>query len=122
MMLLSFATIAERLHYTGVDAERSVRRLFDKHGVPFIRRGGGVYFATEQQFNLLLESMTCSRSGDAENTSISAGRSVSGAKPASSKSTLAAQIAAKLQRPTDQSSRPKFETSSFTVLEDERKA
>ena len=36
--MLPLATIAERLHYSGRDWERSVRRLFQRHGVPMIKR------------------------------------------------------------------------------------
>ena len=118
MMLLPLTTIADRLHYDGTDRERSVRRLFVKHGVPFIRRGRGVYFATEQQYEALIEAMTtCSTSGGAAKTFTSGGRSVSGAKRGSSKSILAARIAATRQKPIGQSSKPKTDTKCFTVLE-----
>jgi hypothetical protein len=53
MVLVPLTAIADRLHYGGTDRERSVRLLFLKHGVPFIRRGRGVYFATERQYEAL---------------------------------------------------------------------
>ena len=56
MMLLTLTEIADKLHYVGTDRERSVRRLFVKNGVPFIRRGRGVYFATERQYEALIEA------------------------------------------------------------------
>jgi|SRR5262245_22510940 hypothetical protein len=123
MMLLTLTEIADKLHYVGTDRERSVRRLFVKHGVPFIRRGRGVYFATERQYEALIEAMTtCSTLGGAAKTSTSGGRSVSGAKRGSSRSILAERIAATMRRPTAQSSKPKSGTKSFTVLEGGRTA
>src|SRR5258708_4818174 len=117
MVLLPLTAIADRLHYVGTDRERSVRRLFVKHGVPFIRRGRGFYFATEQQYKALIEAMTtCSTSGGAAKTSTSGGRFVSGAKRGSSKSILAARIDATMRRTTAQSSKPKSGSKPFTVL------
>src|SRR5262245_35768505 len=49
-VLLPLAVVADRLCYTGSDRERSVRRLFLRHGVPFIRRGRGAFFVTELQY------------------------------------------------------------------------
>jgi hypothetical protein len=118
MMLLPLTEIADRLHYVGTDRERSVRRLFDKHGVPFIRRGRGVYFATKGQYEALIEAMTtCSTSGGAAKTSTSGGRSASGARRGSSRSILAAQIAETLRKPIGQSSKQKSDTKCFTVVE-----
>jgi hypothetical protein len=123
--MLPLATIAERLHYNGCDWERSVRRLFQRHGVPMIKRGRGAYFVTEAQYAELIEKMTtCSASGaEAKRKSgTSAARSVSGARRVSSQNTLAEQIAATLQRPTAQNSKPKSGTNSFTVLAGGRRA
>src|SRR5215510_15060111 len=104
--LLSPAIVADRLYYTGRDRERSVRRLFARHSIPIIRRGRGAYFVTELQYAALIEAMTtCSPSGSAARTSTSGGRSVWGAKRASSKSTLQAVIAEKMPRRTSRSSR-----------------
>src|SRR4051812_19902669 len=87
--LLTLAVVAERLGYAGRDRDRSVRRLFDRHGVPIIRCGRGVYWVTEALYQELLGRMTtCSRSGNAENTSTSAVRSVSARKRESSQSIL----------------------------------
>ena len=117
MKMLPLATIAETLHYSGRDRERSVRRLFARHRVPIIKRGRGAYFVTEAQFAELIEKMTtCLPSGVEAKTSTSAVRSVSGVKRESSKNILAEQIAATMQRPTDQSSKPKSDTKYFTVV------
>jgi len=116
--LLSLATIAERLHYSGRDRVRSVRRLFARHGVSMIRRGRAAYFVTEDQYAELIEKMTiCSPSGSGANTSTFAVRSVSGRRSASSKSILAEQIAATMLKRTGRSSKPKSGTKSFTVVE-----
>src|SRR5215469_16659298 len=117
-VILTLATVADRLHYTGRDRERSVRRLFAHHGVSMIRRGRRVYFVTERQYAELIEKMTtCSPSGNAANTSTCAVRFVSGGKRASSKNILADQIAATMQTHTDRSSKRKSVTKSFTVVE-----
>src|SRR5215469_2630295 len=115
--MLTLATVADRLHYTGRDRERSVRRLFALQGVSMIRRGRRVYFVTEWQYAELIEKMTtCSPSGNGANTSTCAVRSVSGGKRASSKNILAEQIAATMQTRTDRSSKRKSATKSFTVM------
>src|SRR6516162_3138190 len=102
--LCPLSTIADRLHYTGRDRERSVRRLFERHRVSIIKRSRGAYFVTEAQYAELIEKMTtCSRSGAEARTSTSAVRSVSGGKRASSKSILAERIAATTPTPTDRS-------------------
>jgi hypothetical protein len=99
--MLRLATIAERLHYSGRDRERSVCRLFQRLGVPMIKRGRGAYFVTEAQYAELIEKMTtCSRSGAEANTSMSAVRSVSGGKRGSSKSILADRLAETMRKPT----------------------
>jgi hypothetical protein len=117
-MMFSLATIAERLHYSGRDRERSVRRLFMRHGVPMIRRGRGADFVTEQQYAELLEKITtCLPSGVEAKTSTSAVQSVSGGKRGSSKSILSERIAETMQRRIDQSSKPSSDTKSFTVVE-----
>src|SRR5690349_20921699 len=116
--LSPLSTIADRLHYTGRDRKRSVRRLFARHRVSIIKRSRGAYFVTEAQYAELLEKMTtCSRSGVEAKTSISVARSVSGGKRASSKSILAERIAAMTPTPTDRSSKRKSAMKSFTVVE-----
>jgi hypothetical protein len=117
--MLPLATIAERLHYSGRDWERSVRRLFQWHGVPMIKRGRGAYFVTEAQYAELIEKMmTCSQSGVEAKTSTSVvGQSVSGGKRVSSRNILAERLAEKMQRPTAQNSTPRSGTKSFTVVE-----
>src|SRR4029077_17618954 len=48
-LLLPLSTIADRLHYTGRDRDRSVRRLFKRHGVPMIGPGRGGSFGPGQK-------------------------------------------------------------------------
>jgi hypothetical protein len=120
--LLSFAIIAARLHYAGSDRERSVLRLFRRHGLPFVKRSRGAYFATEDQYDALIEKLTCLPSENAANISTSGARSVSGGKRVSSKNILAARIAATMQTRTDQNSKPKPAAKSFTVVEGGRTA
>jgi hypothetical protein len=116
-MMLTLATIAERLHYSGRDQKRSVRRLFARHRVAMIKRGRGVYFVTEQQYAELIEKLTCLASGAEAKTSTPAVRSVSGGKRVSSKNILAGRIAAKLQKNTVPSSKPISDMKSFTVVQ-----
>jgi hypothetical protein len=120
--LMEFATIADRLHIDGKDRERSVRRLFARYKVKFIKRGRGGYLASEDQFKALIEAMTiCSPSEDAARNSTSVVRSVSGARRASSKSILQDAIAETMRRPTDPSSSPTSGMKSFTVVEGGRR-
>src|SRR5262249_2718187 len=119
--LCPLSTIADRLHYTGRDRERSVRRLFERHRVSIIKRSRGAYFVTEWQYAALIEKMTtCLPSGAEARTTTSGVRSVSGGKRASSKSTLAERIAAMTQTLTDRSSKLKSATKAFTVVEEGR--
>jgi hypothetical protein len=116
--MLPLATIAERLHYSGRDWERSVRHLFRRHDVPMIKRGRGAYFVTEGQYAELIEKMTtCSRSDAEANISTSAARSVSGGRRTSSKNILADRLAETMQRPIARNSKPRSDTKSFTVVE-----
>jgi hypothetical protein len=121
-MMLTLATIADRLQMRGSDRERSVRRLFVRHKVPIVKRCRG-YLATEEQYKALIEAMTtCSPSDGARaGSSMSVVRSVSGAKRASSKNILQAAIAETMQKPIDQNSNPTLGTKSFTVVEGGRK-
>jgi hypothetical protein len=121
--LLSLATVADRLQQTGRDRERSVMRRLQRHGVPVIKWGRGAYFITEENFDVLIEKMTiCSASGNQANISTSGARSVSGGKRVSSKNILREQIAATMRTRTDQNSKPKSATKSFTVVEGGRTA
>jgi hypothetical protein len=114
----SLATIAERLKYTGRDRERSVLRLFERLGVPMIKRGRGGWFVTDQQqYEQAIEKMTCLPSGVVARTSTSVARSVSVGNRVSSTNILRERIAAKLQKRTVQSLRSRSGTKSFTVVE-----
>jgi hypothetical protein len=123
LVLVPLEVVADRLCYTGSDRERSVRRLFSRHGVPIIRRGRGIYFVTELQYAALIEAMTTfSPSGSAAKNSTSGGRSGWGGKRASSKSTLQAAIAEKMPKHTSRSSKRISATKPFTVVEGGRSA
>ena len=63
--LYTLAEIADHLRYTGCDRERSVRRLFDRYGVPVLRRDRSTFLVTEKQLASLLEAMECSPSENA---------------------------------------------------------
>ena len=101
LKLFTIAEVADLLRYTGRDRERSVRRLFERWRIPLLRRDRGTFLATEEQVEGLLEAMKCSPSASAAGSTTSVGRSVSVAKPAGSKSTLRAAIAARMPKPTE---------------------
>jgi hypothetical protein len=82
--LYTLAEIADELRYGGSDRERSVRRLFARHGVSMVRRDR--FFVTERQYTALLEAMTCSQSAGVAVSITCVARSASGARNASSKS------------------------------------
>src|SRR6478609_1231255 len=103
--LRTLAEIADRLRYSGSDRERSVRRLFQKHKIGIVRRDRGTYLVSETQYATLLEAISCSRLGSAENTSTAAVGSVSGVKRGSSKNILAAQIAETMPTTTKRNSK-----------------
>src|ERR1700757_1600543 len=92
--LYTLDEVADHLRYVGGDRERSVRRLFQRYGVPLLRRDRGTFLVSAQQFAALLEAMNCSASGNEVGSTTSVARSASVAKPAGSKSTLRAAIAA----------------------------
>ena len=115
--LLTLGELADRLHYDGRDRERSVRRCFRHYGVPLVRRDGRGYLATEQQFAALLEAMTCSLSEKEGATGTSGARSASVKRRASSKNTLRAAIAEKMQKPIELGSSTRSGENSFTVVE-----
>ena len=56
--LLSPDDVMRRLNLKTADAPRYVRRLFEKHGLPWTRVNGNVR-ATEEQFAQLVERMSC---------------------------------------------------------------
>src|SRR6266446_837475 len=101
LKLFTIAEVADLLRYTGRDRERSVRRLFERCRIPLLRRDRGTFLATEEQVEGLLEAMKCSPSESAAGSTTSVGRSGSVAKPAGSKSTLRAAIAARMPKGTE---------------------
>lgn len=118
----TLAEVAEELRYTGRDRERSVRRLFARHGVAITRRDRATYLVRDEQLAALYEAMICSRSEGAAPNSTSAVRSESVARPASSKSTLRGVIAGKMPKRTGRALRRKPAMKCFTVLEGGRNA
>ena len=86
--LYTLTEIAQELRYTGRDRERSVRRLFRRHQIPFLRRDRATILITDQQFRALVEAMKCSPCVSEAGSTTSVARSVLVAKPAGSKSTL----------------------------------
>jgi hypothetical protein len=119
---LTLAEVADRLRVAGQDCERSVRRLFDRHGINILRPNHRTFLVTERQYAALLEAMTCSPSESAAKSITSGARSVLVVRRESSKNILREQIAATMQTRTDRSLRPKSGMNSFTVLEGGRKA
>lgn len=65
--LLSPRDILTRLNITSADPTKWMRRTFKKHGVPYVHTCGKMR-ATEAQYRLLLERMTCSPSVPAAKT------------------------------------------------------
>ena len=53
LKLHTLAEVAEELRYTGRDRERSVRRLFNRHGIALLRRDRGTFLVTDQQLAAL---------------------------------------------------------------------
>ena len=86
--LYTVAEVADQLRYTGSDRERSVRRLFQRYGIPILRRDHGTFLVTDEMVGMLLEAMKCSPSENAVTSGMSVARSASVARPATSKSTL----------------------------------
>jgi hypothetical protein len=107
--LYTLAEISDLLRYTGRDRERSVRRLFNRYKVPVLRRDRSTFLVTQDQYDSLLEAMRCSPCGSEAGSTMSVGRCGSVAKPAGSKSTLRAAIAAKMQKPTGPGSSTTFD-------------
>lgn len=63
--LLSPGDILTRLKITSADSAKWMRRIFKKHGVPYVLVCGKIR-ATETQYCVLLERITCSPSADTE--------------------------------------------------------
>jgi hypothetical protein len=116
--MLTLDEVADRLHYSGRDRLRSVRRAFQRYGVPLIRRDHRNFFATEAAVAALVEAMSScpSQSENAEQDGTRAARSASVAKPATSRSTLRAAIEKKMPRRISRSSKPSCEPKSFSVV------
>src|SRR6516164_6610342 len=91
--LYTLDEVAGHLRYEGRDRERSVRRLFQRHRIPLVRRDRGTFLVSDGELAALVEAMKCSPSESAAGSTTSAARSASVAKPAGSKSTLRAAIA-----------------------------
>src|SRR5262245_3632317 len=100
LKLFTIAEVADLLRYTGRGRARSVRRRLDRWRAPLTRCERGPFLATEEHVEGLLEAMKCSPSASAAGSTTSVARSVSVAKPAGSKSTLRAAIAAKMPKGT----------------------
>jgi hypothetical protein len=89
--------LADALHYTGSDRERSVRRLFDRHGISLLRLDRRTFRATGEQVAALMEAMKYSRSENAVQPGKSAiRRSVWTAKSVASKKDLKDLIAKRM--------------------------
>jgi len=114
--LFTLDEVAAILRYVGTDRERSVRRAFERHGISILRRDRGKFLVTEQQLAALMEAMKCSQSVDEAGCTTSGVRSVSAARPASSKSALRDAIAKKMPIPTVRGSKRRSGRKCFTVL------
>ncbi len=108
-MLFTLAEIAEQLRYAGRDRERSVRRLFQRHGIALLRRDRGTFLVTDEQLAALLESMQCSPYENAAVSGTSVARSASAARPVASKNILQAAIAEKMRKRTAEAYRTRLE-------------
>ncbi len=54
---LTLEDVADRLHFDGKDRVRSVRRLLDKHQIPFIQPTRRHILVLESQYALLMERL-----------------------------------------------------------------
>lgn len=97
--LLTPQDIAARLNIESCEVRRWMKRIFRKHGVPFVNVCGQPR-ATEEQFAKLMESMKCSQSDPVENTarSTSVARSRSVTSASSSQNIVQARVTAMLHR------------------------
>jgi hypothetical protein len=98
--LYTLAEVAERLRYAGYDRERSVRRLFERHKIPLLRRDYHTFLVSADQFAALLEAMRCSRSENEARSGTPVVRSEWVNRSVTSKNTLRDVIAKKMQKVT----------------------
>ena len=88
-----------RLAITSTDPAKWMRRTFKKHGVPFVHVGGKLR-ASEAQFRLLMDKITCSPSEPVGRTAftISEARSLSATRGSTSKSSVQERVTQMLRR------------------------
>lgn len=86
---LRLKDILARLAMTSTDPAKWMRRTFKRHDVPFVHMGGKLR-ASEAQFRLLMEKITCSPSEPVGRTAftISEARSLSATRGSTSKSSV----------------------------------
>lgn len=97
--LLSPQTILAWLAMTNTDPAKWMRRTFKKHGVPFVHVSGKLR-ASEDQFRLLMEKITCSPSKPVGRTrfTIPEARSLSATRGSTSKSSVQERVTQMLRR------------------------
>lgn len=97
--LLTPRDILSRLRMDSTDPAKWMRRTFDKHGVPYVHTCGKMR-ATEAQYQMLLERITCSQpvAGGRTAFSISEAQSRSATSGSSSKSSVQERVTAMLRR------------------------
>lgn len=97
--LLTPRDILIRLNMTSADPTKWMRRTFEKHDVPYVRACGKMR-ATEGQYQMLLEKITCSPPvlGGKKATIISKVQSLSGASESTSKSSIQERVTRMLRR------------------------
>jgi hypothetical protein len=97
--LLTPKDILARLAMTSTDPAKWMRRTFKKHGVPFVHVSGKLR-ASEAQFRLLMEKITCSPSEPVGRTvfTISEARSLSATRSSTSKSSVQERVTQMLRR------------------------
>ena len=114
--LLTLTEVADILRYEGKDRERSVRRLFDRLGVPMLRRDRNTYLVTEQQLDTIRKAITCSQSENEAGFTTAAARSVLVKRPDKLRNTVQAKIKNELRKSTPTRSPEKSGGRSFTVV------
>gem|GEM_PF-5680408 len=97
--LLTPKIILARLAITSTDPAKWMRRTFKKHGVPFVHACGKLR-ATEAQYRLLLDKITCSPSEPVGRTeyTISEARSLSVTRNSTSKNLVQERVTQMLRR------------------------
>ncbi|WP_234703186.1 hypothetical protein [Sphingobium chlorophenolicum] len=97
--LLTPRDILSRLSMTSAEPTKWMRRIFNKHGVPYVHACGKMR-ATEEQYQLLLEKITCSPSAPVGRTAftISEAQSRSATSRSSSKNSVQEQVTQMLRR------------------------